>query len=41
MHLVEVQRLVRDWRNWTEHRERTQGLENAVMELQLERSLAD
>lgn len=42
-HLVEVQRLVRDLEKLDPSiRERTQGLENAVMELQeLERSLAD
>jgi DNA repair protein RecN (Recombination protein N) len=42
-HLVEVQRLVRDLEKLDQSiRERTQGLENAVMELQeLERSLAD
>jgi DNA repair protein RecN (Recombination protein N) len=42
-HLVEVQRLVRDLEKLDPGiRERTQGLENAVMELQeLERSLAD
>ncbi|HEY1121974.1 MAG TPA: DNA repair protein RecN [Haloferula sp.] len=42
-HLVDVQRLVRDLEKLDPSiRERTQGLENAVMELQeLERSLAD
>jgi DNA repair protein RecN (Recombination protein N) len=42
-HLIEVQRLVRDLEKLDPGiRERTQGLENAVMELQeLERSLAD